>query len=87
MGVMSFTASVSFARTPLREIGEKVAQLEALGWHEHEDGRGDPWAAAFVKQIAEGSAAQASAELQAVMGDYWIDAAGIRELLDSARRL
>lgn len=86
MALMAFTAAVSFARTPLEEISGKVERIKALGWQECEDGRGDPWAVSFVKQIAEEQAGHAEAELRTVMGEYWIDAAGIRELLASARR-
>ena len=71
---------VSFARTPLAEITEKVIEIEALGWTQVEDGRGDPWAAAFRKDVPEGDADPA-AEIRLVMGDYWLDADAIRALL------
>lgn len=76
---MTLIAGVSFARTPLEEISAKVEQIKALGWREREDGRGDPWAASFVKDEAR----NAEAELRGVMGDYWLDNDAIKELLAS----
>jgi hypothetical protein len=76
-------ASVSFARTPLAEISAKVAELAAHGWREDPDGRGDPWAASFVKQFSEEQSADAERELREAMGDYWLDANAIRSLLAS----
>jgi hypothetical protein len=82
MGLMSFTVGVSFARTPLAEVSEKVAAIEALGWHEIS--RGDPWAASFNKEVPE-EANDPSAEVRAVMGDYWMTADEIRELVNRPR--
>lgn len=49
VALIPMTVGVSFARTPLHEVSAKVEEIEALGWREREDGRGDPWAASFVK--------------------------------------
>jgi hypothetical protein len=73
-------AAVSFARTPLAEIGGKVREITALGWVEED--RGDPWAVTFRKVVPEGEA-NPEAELHRVMGDYWLDAGSLRTLLDS----
>lgn len=80
---MTLIAAVSFARTPLQELSAKVEQIKALGWREREDGRGDPWAASFAKDVSEDEARNGEAELRAVMGDYWLDADAIKELLAS----
>lgn len=77
---MTLIAAVSFARTPLEEISAKVEQIKALGWRESEDGRGDPWASSFVKDVPRDQASNADAELRAVMGDFWLDADAIKEL-------
>jgi len=79
---MTLIAAVSFARTPLEEISAKVEQIKALGWREREDGRGDPWAASFTKDVPEGEP-DPEAELRAVMGEYWLDADAIKALLAS----
>ena len=83
MAVTTMIVGVSFARTPLEEVSGKVEELKALGWHERENGRGDPWAASFVKDLPEDRAGDAEAEICAVMGDYWLNAAAIRALLGS----
>ncbi len=72
--------SVSFARTPLNEIGAKVEELEALGWRQDDDHRGDPWVAVFVREFPEETAGEATAELRHAMGDYWVDAGEMRGL-------
>jgi hypothetical protein len=84
MALMSLTVSVSFARTPLAEVSAKAAELEALGWRELEDGRGDPWAASFQKDVPEEDN-DPEAEVRAVMGYAWVDADEIRALLEAAR--
>jgi hypothetical protein len=77
---------VSFARTPLADISAKVEAIKALGWREGEDGRGDPWAATFVKDMPDDDNDPA-AELRAVMGDYWLDADAITGLLASRTQM
>jgi hypothetical protein len=84
MALMSVSVAVSFARTPLAEVSAKAAELEALGWHEVEDGRGDPWAATFRKNVPEQDNDPA-AEVRAVMADAWVDADEMRALLEAAR--
>jgi hypothetical protein len=76
---MPVYASVSFARTPLSEIGRKAAELEALGWLQ-DDRRGDPWVVFFVKDFPEEAAGEATAELRSVIGDYWLEPEEIRLL-------
>jgi hypothetical protein len=73
-------ASVSFANVPLAEISEKAAAIKAAGWTAHD--RGDPWAQRFSKVLPD-SENDPERELREIMGDYWLDADGIRELLDS----
>ena len=63
---MTLIAAVSFARTPLEEISAKVEEIKALGWREREDGRGDPWAASFAKDVPEDEARNTEAELDRV---------------------
>jgi len=79
MQARSVRIAVSLARVPLREISQKVEELEALGWRE--DRRGDPWAASFVKDFPEGEESAAEAEVRRVMGNYWVDATAARALL------
>jgi hypothetical protein len=71
---------VSFARTPVAEISAKANVIQELGWRE--DKRGDPWVVAYRKAIPEGQ--DPEAEIRAVMGDYWLTADDIRDLLASA---
>jgi hypothetical protein len=71
---------VSFARTPVAEISAKANAIQELGWRE--DKRGDPWVVAYRKVISEGQ--DPEAEIRAVMGDYWLTADDIRDLLASA---
>jgi hypothetical protein len=71
---------VSFARTPVAEISAKANAIQELGWRE--DKRGDPWVVAYRKVISEGH--DPEAEIRAVMGDYWLTADDIRDLLASA---
>ena len=71
---------VSFARTPLAEISAKANAIQELGWRE--DKRGDPWVVAYRKTIPEGQ--DPEAEIRVVMGDYWLTADDIRDLLASA---
>jgi hypothetical protein len=71
---------VSFARTPITEISAKANAIQELGWRE--DKRGDPWVVAYRKVISEGQ--DPEAEIRAVMGDYWLTADDIRDLLASA---
>lgn len=80
--MLTLYAGVSFARTPLEEISAKVEQIKALGWSEREDGRGDPWAVTFYKDVPEDEP-DAEAELRSVMGDYWLDGEAIKALLAS----
>jgi hypothetical protein len=63
-------ASVSFAKTPLPEVSAKAAEIAALGWEEREDGRGDPWAAAYRRDFPEDNGADYEAELRDVMGGF-----------------
>src|SRR5262249_23534464 len=79
LSLMSFTVGVSFAKTPLAEGSENAAALEALGWHETD--RGDPWATSFSKDVPE-QETDPAAEVRGVMGEYWLSADEIRELLD-----
>jgi hypothetical protein len=79
MKARSVRVAVSLARVPLREISQKVEELEALGWRE--DRRGDPWTASFVKEFPEGEESAAEAEVTGVMGNYWINATAARALL------
>ena len=81
---MRLYAGVSFARTPLEEISTKVEQIKTLGWREREDGRGDPWAVSFYKDVPEGEG-DPEPELREVMGEYWLDADAIKALLGSPR--
>lgn len=71
---------VSFARTPVAEISAKANAIQELGWRE--DKRGDPWVVAYRKEIPEGQ--DPEAEIRAVIGDYWLTADDIRDLLASA---
>jgi hypothetical protein len=71
---------VSFARTPVAEISAKANAIQELGWRE--DKRGDPWVVAYRKVIPGGQ--DPEAEIRAVMGDYWLTADDIRDLLASA---
>jgi hypothetical protein len=80
MPLMPVYAYVSFARTPLSEIGRKVEELETLGWRQDDDRRGDPWAAVFVKDFPEEAGGEATAELRRVMGDYWLEPEEMRAL-------
>jgi hypothetical protein len=68
----------SFARTPLAEISGKAAKIEARGWEEN--GRGDPWAVSYRKDVQDGDG---EAALQKIMGDYWLTADEVRSLLAS----
>jgi len=79
MTLLSVTAAVSFALTPLHEISAKVDSIAELGWQEV--GRGDPWAVSFQKQFPEAER-DAEAELRRVMGEYWLTAKDIRDLLE-----
>jgi hypothetical protein len=78
-------AGVSFARTPLEEVSSLARRIEALGWRESEDGRGDPWAVEFEKDVSEDER-DPEAELREVMGDYWLDADAIKALLTPKSR-
>jgi hypothetical protein len=71
---------VSFARTPVAEISAKANAIQELGWRE--DKRGDPWVVAYRKVIPAGQ--DPEAEIRAVMGDYWLTADDMRDLLASA---
>jgi hypothetical protein len=84
MALMPVYASVSFARTPLSEIGRKVEEIKTLGWRQDDDRRDDPWAAVFVKNFAEEAAGEATVELRRVMGDYWLEAEEMRALRHDA---
>lgn len=77
MTTTHWSASVSFAQTPLAEIGSKLEEILALGWKELD--RGDPWAVVFRKHLPE-SVRDPEAELREVMGEYWMTADDIREL-------
>lgn len=71
---------VSFARTPVAEISAKANAIQELGWRE--DKRGDPWVVTYRKAIPEGQ--DPDAAIRSVMGDYWLTADDIRDLLASA---
>jgi len=79
---MAMSVGVSFARVPLDEISQLVAKIEALGWRER--GRGDPWVVSFGKQIPEETMQAASDGLREVVGEYWVDADEIKDLLRRA---
>lgn len=82
MNTIEVFCGVSFARTPFAEISAKAAQIEALGWTHDDETRGNPWVATFSKSFPMDESTDHEAEIRAVMGDYWIDADGIRSLLD-----
>ena len=71
---------VSFARTPVAEISAKANAIQELGWREEK--RGDPWVVTYRKAISEGQ--DREVEIRVVMGDYWLTADDIRDLLASA---
>jgi hypothetical protein len=77
--MIEIITSVSFAATPITEMGTKANAILALGWEPRD--RGDPWAVEFAKKFEEG-VSDPEAELREVMGDYWLGAHEIRELLD-----
>jgi hypothetical protein len=77
---VNWLAGVSFAQTPLDQIGAKIEAIVSRGWHEEE--RGDPWVVSFSKSLPEGDR-DPEAELREVMGEYWLDADAIRELLSA----
>jgi hypothetical protein len=79
MALMSLTAGVSFVRTPVAKVTERAAAIEALGWREV--GRGDPWVVSFQKDVPEEDS-DPSAELREAMGEFWVTADEIRELLN-----
>lgn len=79
VALMGFIVGVSFARTPVAEVSAKAAEIEALGWREID--RADPWSISFRKDVPEEDA-DPTAEVRAVMGDYWLDADETRALLD-----
>ena len=81
---MTIFAAVSFARVPLDEITSKAAEIRAAGWSSGSvaESRGDPWAQTFSKVVPE-EGDDPEAELRAIMGDYWLDADAVRNLLDS----
>jgi hypothetical protein len=74
----SWTASVSFIKTPLNEISDKAREIAALGWEE--SSLGDPWAVAYTKDLPEGTT-DPEAELRNVMRDYWVTAEEIKAIL------
>lgn len=80
MSSTTIIAGVSFAKTPAAEITSKHEQILAVGWTE--DDRGDPWVISYEKKVDDQRARDAERELRDIMGDYWIDADGIRALLD-----
>jgi hypothetical protein len=80
LSMVTTHAAVSFATVPLSEISAKAAEIKAAGWIGH--GRGDPWVQTFSKSLPD-TVNDPEAELRRIMGDYWLDADGIRELLYS----
>jgi hypothetical protein len=76
---MALTTGVSFAATPMAEVSERAAAIEALGWREV--GRANPWVISFQKDVPE-DAPDPEAEVRTVMADYWLTAGEIRNLLD-----
>jgi hypothetical protein len=74
---------VSFAKTPVNEIGSKAEALRALGWREGE--RGDPWAISYFKSLRESQTDRAEDEVRGVMGEHWLSADEIRGLLSRRR--
>lgn len=77
--MITIVAAVSFAATPLEEIGTKANHILALGWKPED--RGDPWVVAFRKEFAE-TESDPEVELRDVMGEYWLGADKIQALLD-----
>lgn len=75
---MTLYLGVSFAMTPLKEIGPKANAIMALGWEYN--GRGDPWSVSFRRDCPEEGASSAVSEVKELMGDYWLDADGITAL-------
>lgn len=69
MAVIEAIAAVSFAETPLEEIGTRASQILSLGWTVRD--RGDPWVILVAKHFDE-SERLPEAELHNVMGDYWV---------------
>jgi hypothetical protein len=78
--VIEAIAAVSFADTPLEEMAPRANQILSLGWTIVD--RGDPWVIFFAKHVDE-SGGEPEAELRDVMGDYWVDGAGMTKLLAS----
>ena len=74
------SAVVSFANTPLAEVSAKAAEIIALGWSEND--RGDPWVVSYRKDFPDGERGDAEAELQRLMGDYWLTADDMQALRD-----
>jgi hypothetical protein len=62
-------AAVSFAETPLEQIGARANQIMSLGWTVRD--RGDPWVIFVAKHFDE-SERLPEAELHNVMGDCWV---------------
>jgi len=79
MAQMSMTAGVSFAKTPAIEVSKKAGKIEKLGWREV--GRGDPWVISYRKDVPMHTA-DPEAEIRDVMGEYWVTADEIGELLN-----
>lgn len=66
--------AVSFERTPVPEIGPKWMELHALGW-EWQENLPPRWIARFKRVYPDSHAAKgAEAEVQRVMGDYYVSA-------------
>ncbi len=68
-------AVVSFERTPLLEVSVKAAAIDALGWREYAR-LPQRWIVRYEKVVAQADAPRGD-ELEAVMGDYWVDPSDI----------
>ena len=69
---------VSFLRTTFAQIPTRIEAIETCGWRI--ESRGDPWVISFSKAISE-ETSDPEAELREVMGDDWVRADEIRQLL------
>jgi hypothetical protein len=79
---MSMTVGVSLAQTPVAEVSERAAAIEALGWREVD--RADPWAVIYQKDVPE-DAPDPYGEVRAAMGDHWMTTDQIAEFINRPR--
>jgi hypothetical protein len=80
---VEFDVRPSFASTPFEEISTKHEEIRAAGW-EPTGTRGDPWAATYERRVSEDDP-DPERELRSIMGDYWLDAEAIRNLVTRAK--